>query len=198
MFKYKGGNFQSEIPKLYSEYKTSIPGFWQYHIKLVGQQKLAIETSEIKKECLSTSRGAVAGCSINVYAMKDMPAFIEEDYMTTKRNYLSRVEYELKTFNAPDGTKQHYTKTWKDADKDFKDNAVFASPDNGVHINFSTNVVGNKVNIILRYNLNSTMYLSDYYTSLKAYFGKVCRHTKQLNHSSKEKIIKLFSYFWNI
>ena len=39
MFKYKGWEFQGEIPKLYSEYKTSIPGNWLYHIKLVGYKK---------------------------------------------------------------------------------------------------------------------------------------------------------------
>lgn len=120
MFKYKGWNFQSEIPKLYSEYKTSIPGFWLYHIKLVGSQKLAINTSELERDCITTFRGSIAGCSNNVYAMKDIPAFIEEDYMTTKRNYLSRVEYELKTVNAPDGTIKHYTKSWKDTDKEFR------------------------------------------------------------------------------
>lgn len=40
--------------------------------------------------------------------------------MTTKNNYLARIEYELKTFRGPDGTVKHYTKTWKDADREFK------------------------------------------------------------------------------
>lgn len=120
MFKYKGWYFQGEIPKLYSEYKTSIPGFWLYHGKIVGRQKFAIDTTVVKKNCLTTSRGASADCANSTYAMKDIPAFIEEDYMTTKRNYLSRIEYELKTYRAPDGTIKHYTKSWKDVDKEFK------------------------------------------------------------------------------
>lgn len=120
MFKYKGWYFQSEIPKLYSEYKTSIPGFWLYHGKIVGRQKFAIDTSVVKKNCMTTSRGAAADCANSTYAMKDIPAFIEEDYMTAKRNHLSRIEYELKTFRAPDGNIQHYTKSWKDVDKEFR------------------------------------------------------------------------------
>lgn len=49
MFKYHGWHFQSDIPKLYSEYKASIPGNWLYNVKLVGQEKLDVNESEIKK-----------------------------------------------------------------------------------------------------------------------------------------------------
>lgn len=120
MFKYKGWEFQSDIPKLYSEYKASIPGNWLYHIKLVGGKKLTINDSEVKKNCLTMFNGASADCGNSIYAMKDIPAFIEEEYMTTKSNYLARIEYELKTFRGMDGTIQHYTKTWKDVDKEFR------------------------------------------------------------------------------
>ncbi len=120
MFKYKGWEFQGEIPKLYSEYKTSIPGNWLYHIKLVGYKKLDVETSDIKKGCLEYSRGASADCAISTYGMKDIPAFIEEDHMTTESNYLARIEYELKTFRGFDGVNKDYTKEWKDVDKELK------------------------------------------------------------------------------
>jgi hypothetical protein len=120
MFKYKGWNFQDDIPKLYSDYKTSIPGNWLYNIKLVGYKPLDISTSELKQNCLEGSRGATADCSINHYAMNDIPAFIEEEYMTHKSNYLARIEYELKTFNGFDGTINDYTKTWKTVDDELK------------------------------------------------------------------------------
>lgn len=119
MFKYHGWKFQSDIPKLYSEYKASIPGNWLYNIKLVGQEKLDVSESEIKKECL-TINGATADCGNTTYGMKNIPAFIEEDYMTTESNYLSRIEYELKTFKGMDGSIKHYTKTWEDVDREFR------------------------------------------------------------------------------
>nr|WP_276205021.1 DUF3857 domain-containing protein [Flavivirga aquatica] len=49
MFKYKGWNFQSKIPKLYSEYKASIPGNWEYKIKLVGSKEFAVNESKVEK-----------------------------------------------------------------------------------------------------------------------------------------------------
>lgn len=120
MRKYNGWEFQGGIPKLYSEYNTSIPGNWIYHIKLVGNQKLHTNQQDIKKHCLEMGNGASADCGIAKYVMKDIPAFIEEDYMTTESDYLARIEYELETFRGMDGRIQHYTKTWKDVDKELR------------------------------------------------------------------------------
>ena len=120
MFNYKGWNFQGDIPKLYSEYCASIPANWEYNIKLIGSKKLFINESDVKKECLTGGNGGVANCFETRYAMKDMPAFIEEDYMTSKSNYLARVEYELKIFTQFDGRQNFYTKTWKTVDDDLK------------------------------------------------------------------------------
>jgi hypothetical protein len=119
-FKYHGWNFQDDIPKIYSQYNTSIPANWIYHIKLVGGKKLAINESEVGKRCIEMSNGAYANCLESIYAMKDIPAFIEEDYTTTKNNYLARIEYELETFQSMDGVVTNYTKSWKDVDKELR------------------------------------------------------------------------------
>ncbi|MCF1422706.1 DUF3857 domain-containing protein [Mangrovimonas futianensis] len=125
LFKYKGWDFQDEIPKLYSEYNTSIPGNWEYSIKLVGYQNLYDKWETIRNNCLSGPNGSYANCSESQYIMKDIPAFIPEDYMTNKYNYLSRIEYELKTFRGFDGRVKHYTKTWDDVDKELRTDESF-------------------------------------------------------------------------
>ncbi|WP_353778565.1 hypothetical protein [Winogradskyella sp. 3972H.M.0a.05] len=118
-FNYYPWSFQSKIPKLYSEYNTSIPGNWEYNIKLKGDLKLKSHDKSIKKKCLS-SGSAYASCAIAKYIMVDIPAFIEEDYMTAKENFLSKIEFELSTFTGFDGSVNKYTKNWKDADKEIK------------------------------------------------------------------------------
>lgn len=120
MFNYKGWNFQSEIPKSYSEYRASIPANWEYNIKLVGGQKLSVNQSEVEKNCLSGGNGGSSNCFNSQYVMEYIPAFIEEDYMTSELNYRARIEYELKTFTGFDGLINDYTKTWKTVDKDLK------------------------------------------------------------------------------
>lgn len=120
MFKYKEWYFQDDIPKLYSQYETSIPGNYEYHIKLVGYLKLDVNTSRLSKSCLEVGNGGTADCMDVNYVMRDVPAFIEEDFMTTKTNYISRVEYELKTFRGFDGSVNHYTKSWESVDSELK------------------------------------------------------------------------------
>ena len=123
MFNYKGWSFQEDIPKLYSEYHTSIPANWHYNVKLVGYKPLDISTLDVKNKCLEGSGGAFSDCTISHYAMKDVPAFKEEDYMTSKTNYLARVEYELKTFQGFDGVISHYTKSWETVDDELRKDA---------------------------------------------------------------------------
>lgn len=120
LFKYRGWSFQNDIPTLYSEYRASIPGNYEYNIKLVGEQKLDVNEATLKKKCLVDGTGASADCLITKYVMKNVPAFIEEDFMTTRDNYLSRVDYELKILRGFDGGVKNYTKTWKTTDKDLK------------------------------------------------------------------------------
>ncbi|WP_203258887.1 DUF3857 domain-containing protein [Hyunsoonleella ulvae] len=120
MQKYHGWEFQDDIPKKYSEYNASIPANWLYHIKLTGGKSLATNDISVEKKCLEMYSGASADCSIAKYVMKDIPAFIEEDYMTVKDNYLARIDYELETFKGMDGRVVNYTKTWSDVDKELR------------------------------------------------------------------------------
>ena len=117
--KYHSWDFQREIPKLYSEYNTSIPGMYEYHIKLIGNKPLDINEQSIEKGCIVVS-GAAANCAISKYAMKNIPAFLPEQYMTTEDNYRSRVEYELKTIRYFDGRIKQFTQSWEDADKQLR------------------------------------------------------------------------------
>ncbi|MCK8481132.1 DUF3857 domain-containing protein [Psychroserpens algicola] len=120
MFKYKSWYFQEDIPKLYSEYRPSIPGNWEYNIKLVGGKKLYTNVSSLRKNCLQVMGAGSSDCGDYIYVMKDIPAFIEEEFMTTKDNYLARIEYELKVFRGFDGRVDNITKTWKSVEGELK------------------------------------------------------------------------------
>ncbi|TCK64698.1 uncharacterized protein DUF3857 [Winogradskyella wandonensis] len=116
MNNFKAWYFQENIPKLYSEYNTSIPGNWEYNIRLIGNQKLDFKESGVKKHCLSIGNGSFANCAEAKYVMKNVPAYIEEGFTTSKNNYLSKIEYNLSVFRRFDGYVDKISKTWKDAD----------------------------------------------------------------------------------
>ncbi|MDN3493999.1 DUF3857 domain-containing protein [Winogradskyella bathintestinalis] len=125
MSKYQPWYFQSIDPVMYSEYNTSIPGNYNYHVKLVGEISLDTNESIIKRNCLDAGRGAYAHCSVNKYVMTDIPAYKPEGFTTTSRNYMARIEYELSVFKGFDGSVDKITKTWRDADNELKTDLNF-------------------------------------------------------------------------
>tara|TARA_R110001583_G_scaffold67308_3_gene192564 strand:+ start:20317 stop:22275 length:1959 start_codon:yes stop_codon:yes gene_type:complete len=120
-FNLTGWEFQSEIPKIFSQYKASIPGNYLYNRKLNGYLRLTTNSATIKKKCFEVpGYSGVADCENITYAMVNIPAFEEEEYMTHKDNFKSKMKFELTELNWFDGSKQKYTTTWKAVDKEFK------------------------------------------------------------------------------
>jgi hypothetical protein len=112
--------FQDDIPKVYSEYDIHIPGFWNYNGLIRGPLQLTKKKMEVEQNCF-VSHGASSDCTHINYVMTDIPAFVEEDYMTASKNFLSAVYFELSDFTNPyTGQKKVYSKQWTDVDYDLK------------------------------------------------------------------------------
>ncbi|WP_448103842.1 DUF3857 domain-containing protein [Pedobacter panaciterrae] len=126
IFNFKTWEFQSDIPKLHSEYIANIPAIYNYNVSLRGAQKLTKQNAEIKKECLMIA-GNKIDCSKMTYIMKDVPALIEEDYMTAPSNFRSAIYYELSDYVMLNGGKKSITKTWKDADYELNSDKSFGT-----------------------------------------------------------------------
>lgn len=121
LFNFKGWEFQTEIPKLYSEFYALVPGNYIYNRRLIGSQNLSKNESKVKRRCFSIPGiSKEADCEELLYAMEYVPSFIEEDYMTSKKNYLSAIQFELSEFRGFNGVNEKYTKTWKSVDNEFK------------------------------------------------------------------------------
>jgi hypothetical protein len=119
--------FQDDIPKVNSRYEVHIPGFWNFNISLRGPFKLTKNTADIEKECF-TWYGAKADCSYMVFQMADIPAFIEEDYMTSPKNFMSAIYFELSDYTNPNtGQKIKVAKEWADIDHNLKRSDYFGS-----------------------------------------------------------------------
>ena len=112
--------FQSDIPKIKSEFDYALIGNYDYNVRLVGNKKLDKNESSVKKDCIYIDGVGSGNCLVFSFGMNDIPAFKEEDYMLAKKNYLSRIAFDLKSFTSIRGGKNNYTSTWKDADKSLK------------------------------------------------------------------------------
>ena len=126
IFNFKSWEFQSGIPKLHSEYIALIPALYNYNVSLKGVMKLSSSNAELQKECMRIS-GTNIDCSKMTYIMKNIPAFIEEDYMTAAVNFKSAINFELSDYHLMNGGKKSVTKTWKDVDYELTSEKSFGS-----------------------------------------------------------------------
>ncbi len=126
LFNFKTWEFQSDLPKVYSEYLVYIPGIYNYNVSLRGYQKLTDQKVELSKDCLRFN-GVNIDCSKITYLMKDIPAFVEEENMTAPSNFKSAIYFELSDFTSPNGAKTSYTKTWKDVDYELTTDKSFGA-----------------------------------------------------------------------
>lgn len=124
IFKFRNWEFQTDLPKIESEYWAKIPANYDYNISLLGFKKLDMQKGELVRDCFRV-RGGVADCSLFKYGMKDIPAFLEEDYMTASKNFRSVINFELMDIKYFDGSIRHITKSWADIYKELKLDADF-------------------------------------------------------------------------
>ena len=112
--------FQSSIPKIKSEVDAAILGNYSYNVRIIGYLKLDKDNPSVKKKCVYIDGIGDGGCAIYSYGMYNIPAFKEEDYMLSKKNYISRLAFDLKTYTNTRGQIERYTTTWKEADRKLK------------------------------------------------------------------------------
>ena len=132
IFNFRPWEFQASIPKVDSEYWARIPGIYQYNIALRGFLKLSKNENSIVKECLGNATGSLAGgfsadCKLMKLGMRNIPAFVEEEYMTARKNFISAVQFELSEVRHPDGRIDKVTKDWKDAEQELRQENRFGT-----------------------------------------------------------------------
>ena len=68
-FTFRKWEFQSSIPKLYSEYLVHIPAVYEYNVSLTGPFKLSKSEAVIERECFNYGGRLKADCSKITYRM---------------------------------------------------------------------------------------------------------------------------------
>ncbi|RKR84251.1 uncharacterized protein DUF3857 [Mucilaginibacter gracilis] len=125
-YNFHSWDFQSDIPKIYSEYEVHIPAVYEYNIVLRGYLSLTKSNAELERECFDFY-GTKADCSKINYIMSDVPAFVEESDMTAPSNYISAMYFELAAMTNENGVKNKITQEWTDIDRELKGNDYFGT-----------------------------------------------------------------------
>ena len=121
---YKKWEFQTDIPKLYSEYVAIIPASFEYNVTLKGHLPLSDTKSTLLSKYFLLG-GVRNDCSKMQYIMKDIPAFKEESHMLARVNYISAITFELESYINNIGARTNYTRTWENIDTELMNEKNF-------------------------------------------------------------------------
>ena len=120
--------FQQTIPVLQSEYHVSIPEYFNFNQIQKGYFPIRKERDSRPKSITITYTQKAGGIGVqeqtytNTYDYKEniynyyatnIPAFLIEDYLRTKENYITKMEFELHDTKFPNSTLKYFTTSWE-------------------------------------------------------------------------------------
>jgi hypothetical protein len=115
--------FQKDIPVVWSEYKVLAPVYLTYRNVIGGYLKFFINKKENSRTNLSS--GLDLPATSYQYVVKDIPSFHEEKFITSKKDYLSKVNFELISVAIPGRPISNFADTWDNVTKNALKNYNF-------------------------------------------------------------------------
>ncbi|GGK74065.1 DUF3857 domain-containing protein [Rufibacter glacialis] len=127
VFNLRDWSFQYSIPVVHSEYRASIPQYFEYKQVTQGYEPFVVNEAlpgntnfTVRWNSTFDASGRTAGGSETVNAtcvnhrwvMKDVPAIAPENYITTLSDYVSKIEFELEWERYPNQIPKRYAGTW--------------------------------------------------------------------------------------
>lgn len=136
--------FQSTIPVAWSEYRTRVPDFFTYEKYMQGYVAPYIREEEETPRAITlnyktrTGGGGFTVSSTNFeqeridykerymrLVTKDVPAFKPEPFITTYKDYISKINFELAYVKFPDKPVEPIMGTWNDISKKLWEHSKF-------------------------------------------------------------------------
>lgn len=144
VFNFQDWDFQRTIPTRWSEYRTSVPEFYHYEKYLQGYISMDVAESKIESNQImlnirsretvgNTTHSTTETEQINFmehrdrWVAKDVPAFRTEPYMTTYKDYISRMNFELSYQKFPNQPIKNYMGSWTDINKLYAESDHFGN-----------------------------------------------------------------------
>ncbi|WP_353722243.1 hypothetical protein [Dyadobacter sp. 676] len=116
--------FQGSIPRKWSEYNITIPGFLDYKMTMGGY--LTLDIHEQEPENVSVGHSTYDGPGLSYrFVIKDVPAFVNEPYITTASDYISKINFELASITIPGEMKKNFSQTWDNVERTLDEAAWF-------------------------------------------------------------------------
>jgi hypothetical protein len=145
-FNFQDWTFQREIPVRWSEFRANIPEYFHYKMLQQGYHPLAVRTqAENTTQFLVHTSGGYTGSGFSTartpgssdavtarvtsyrWAMKDVPAFRDEPFMTTSEDYVDRINFQLAGEQFPGQGYRNVAGNWNKIDAELLSSENFGA-----------------------------------------------------------------------
>ena len=122
LFELPSFQFQYKIPVDYAQFQTEVPGFYLYKAIKIGfvdvslNDKIEDASREYEDEYHHTNYLTYQQIK-TIYEAGNVPALIEEDYVSNINDYFGKIEFELQTIQYPNVPVKQIATTWESVAK---------------------------------------------------------------------------------
>jgi len=132
VFNLENWKFQWRIPVVYSEYNVAMIPFYEYSYLLQGADHFDAQKSFVSPKNPQQIAGINYGEMIHEFVMENVPAFKDEEFISSINDYIIKMNFQLAQINSLHGGTSYVVTTWPDLIRDLKRNENF-----GRHVNKS-------------------------------------------------------------
>ncbi len=141
LFNFQDWEFQSTIPIALSEYRARIPEYFNYDKYMQGYVPLTVnEQTQVPGAINFTVKEREGDKNVHTtftqekitfqenrfrWMTKDVPAFKAEPFITSPRDYVSKINFELAFTQFPNQPIKSYMGSWQDINKQFSESSDF-------------------------------------------------------------------------
>jgi hypothetical protein len=141
LFNFQDWDFQSEIPIVLSEYRARIPEYFNYDKYMQGYIPLTInEQTQTPNSINFVNKEREGDRTVQTtftqqkldfmenrfrWVSENSPAFKAEPYITSKSDYISKINFELSFTQFPNQPMKRYMGSWDDINKLFSESEDF-------------------------------------------------------------------------
>lgn len=112
LFNLRDWEFQWKIPVIYSSYRVKMIPFYEYSWLLQGASKFDDQKSYVDPGIERHFAGLTFQNMVHEYTMKNLPAFGEEEYISSFQDYVIKLDFQLAKVNSVEGTSREIMTTW--------------------------------------------------------------------------------------
>lgn len=120
IFSLPAWKFQSDIPIMYSEVNATINPHFEYTFIKKGDISLADYKQFQATGAPIFINGNRMYSKTHQYILKDVPAFKDESYITSKNDYLNRIDFQLSKIIYSNGNSEMIISTWPKLSEDLE------------------------------------------------------------------------------